>query len=277
MTKNVFTMNGVNNANPFKKVFVKPKKEVTDRLKNRKWFEQLLLWPLFCLLIAINTVERIAHNVVILHKIVYIIAYNKVVKTECTYAIKKVNPIAWMLIWLLVAIYIPFIIFNLEYWQTAKQIRSEMLDRTFLKDDLANEKFIVKACAYVQEFPYDIWRFLTKNFAFKGYQLIAAILVVIAIWFAVGFSSAENAKKQMSLENPIGYEYYVVEPNDGWDAIAYKFKPDYMGIRDNFIDGNKYNYVYYLKLCNPDVDMLKVGQVIECPTYKNIYQATPNN
>ena len=122
-------------------------------------------------------------------------------------------------------------------------------------------RYIIEECSY----------YLRKNYVVKGTAFLLAVVSVLAIIFLVGFKTAETTKKDMSIANQVEYEYYVVEANDGWDVIANAYKPDFMGIRGNFVDGDKYNYSHYLHEANPEIGMLHPGDVIKCPIFSNIY------
>ena len=110
-----------------------------------------------------------------------------------------------------------------------------------------------------------------RHYPIKGTTIAIAIVVIILSALLVGFKVNETTKMQCSINAQTEFSYYEVQPNDGWDKIALRYKPDFMGIREDVFSGNEYNYSYYLKLANPEVTELHPHMIIKCPIFENIY------
>ena len=284
---------GVNIEN-IKEVYSKlPKKvriwrdstEAIANIKKEKMYKQIVLFPALYILLVFFAVKNIFKRLNLLVKYSVKTVYLHCPAIAFDYMSKKFNWFEMTIIYILSSVIYFCLKFKYEYWVLAKDLRKTFSDikkcRKFLRNDSIFKRNAVMTLIYIQNaFAYvlsflkflktEASYYLHKNYVVKGTAFLLAIVSALAIIFLVSFKTAETTAKDMSIAHQTEYEYYVVESNDGWDTIAYIYKPDFMGIRGNFIDGDKYNYNHYLREANPDIDMLHPGDVIKCPIFMDI-------
>ena len=261
--------------------------EAIAKIKEEKSYKQIALFPVLYILLVFFAVKNIFKRLNLLHKYSVETAYMHCPAIAFEYMNKKFNWFEMSIIYILASVYYFYLKFKYEYWHLANSLRNVCSDysgcREFLNSESIFKRNTILTLIFIQNIPgyilsflkflkTEISYYLRKEYAIKGSAVLLAVIISATVIFLVGFKTAETTKKEMSIANQVEYEYYVVKPNDGWDTIANIYKPDYMGIRGNLIDGDKYNYSNYLKEANPDIDILHPGDVIQCPLFADIYE-----